>query len=361
LTKDVEKELTFYRDEIDKIDEEILHLVNRRIAAAKVIGKIKSTLSQPAFYRPEREAQLLRRLIELNDGPIDNFSVESLFREIMSVTRGIEAELSVSVLGPSGTFTELAAKRHFGSSIEIVPLATIDEIFRSTESKNTDYAVVPVENSTEGRVSSTLDRLINTSLSICGEINLKIHQNLLGNTSDFSAIDLIYAHRQSIGQCKHWLDMHFPNVKLVPVSSNAEAAKKASEEIHSSAIASAESAKIYQLKILAKNIEDEPGNTTRFLILSDRETPPSGDDKTSLLFSCRHHPGALFHLLKPLFDERVDMTKIESLPSKTGLWEYVFFVDIKGHIDNRDVANALRQIQSQAVLFKILGSYPTSI
>lgn len=365
MSTDIDNQLKQFRDRIDEIDGDILRLMNQRIAAAQSIAEVKNQLDQPAIYRPEREAQVLRRLQELNQteashGLLSESSVEALFREIMSVTRGSEAGLSVAVLGPRGTFTEAAARQHFGSTIEIVDFPTIDEIFKATEAGNTNFSVVPVENSTEGGVTGTLDRLTNTSLSICGEINLKIHHNLLSRVDSVSELKKIYAHTQALGQCKRWIDKNCPDVERIPVNSNAEAARRVMTESNTAAIAGEVAAKEYSLNMLSSGIEDEPGNTTRFLVLSDRDTPASGVDKTSLLLSCKSKPGALLHLLQPLLQEQVDMTKIESRPSRAGLWEYVFFVDIIGHKDEEHIARALGLLQSEASLFKNLGSYPVS-
>ncbi len=365
-----DKKLKAFRDEIDQIDVDILRLMNRRLSAAQSIARIKATLREPAFYRPEREAQILTRLQNLNDGLLQNRALESLFREIMSITRGTEAGLSASVLGPPGTYTEAAARHHFGSSITIVDFPTIDEIFRATETGHTHFSVVPVENSTEGGVTGTLDRLVNTPLTICAEINLPVHHNLLiavDNEAPDSAVNKlggikkIYAHTQSLGQCKRWIDKNCAGAELIPSSSNADAAQKVASEKSAAAIASAVAADRYKLRIIAGNIEDEPGNTTRFLVLSNRATPPSGNDKTSLLLSCRSRPGALLHLLQPLLDAKIDMTKIESRPSRIGLWEYVFFIDICGHQDEKHVVKALAQLKVEAGLFKNLGSYPVSV
>ncbi len=349
------------RARIDAIDEDILCLLNERLNAAKTIARIKDGLDEPAFYRPEREAQVLSRLKKLNSGPLENSALERLFREIMSITRSIQATLTVSVLGPPGTYSEAAARQHFGSGIDIVDFPIIDEVFRATENGQTDFSVVPVENSTEGGVTGTLDRLITTSLTICGEINFDIHHNLVSREEELSTVRTIYAHTQSLGQCKRWIDMHLPSAKRVPVSSNADAAIRAHAETGAAAIAGEMAAIRYDLNILSENIEDESGNTTRFLVLSNRVTPPSGNDKTSLLLSCRSRPGALVHLLSPLLDERIDMTRIESRPSRISLWEYVFFVDFIGHQDERHIGRALSRIKTEAGLYKILGSYPASM
>ncbi len=373
---ETEAELKVHRDRIDEIDEQILALMNQRIEVAQAIGVLKSnsqsttqsnsqannkaSSDQPAFYRPEREARVLKRLRKLNQGALDNAALEALFREIMSITRGAESGLSVAILGPLGTYSESAARQHFGRFIEIVPYATIDEIFRAAETGQTDFAVAPVENSTEGGVSGTLDRLVTTSLTACGEINLRIHHNLLGVCEQLSAVKRVLAHSQSLAQCKRWLDRNLPGVALVSVASNADAAMQARDDSSVAAIAGDSAAERYELSHLAANIEDEPGNATRFLVFSNRPTPPSGDDKTSLLLSCRNRPGALFHLLKPLLDHKVDMTRIESRPSKTGLWEYIFFVDIVGHQEDAEIAEALKELKVEAGLYKNLGSYPIS-
>ena len=355
-----EDQLRAIRERIDEIDAQLLELLNRRVKEAQRIGEIKASLDEPAFYRPEREAKVLRRLRKLNAGPLDGAEVEALFREIMSAARGSEAGLSVAVLGPLGTYSEAAARQHFGRAVRIAPYSTIDEIFRAVESGQNDFAVAPVENSTEGGVSGTLDRLTTTSLLACGEINLRIRHNLLGRGDGLPSVRRVFAHSQSRAQCKRWLDRNLPEAELIAAGSNAEAALRARDDESAAAIAGDAAAERYELKHLAANIEDEPGNATRFLALSTRPTPPSGDDKTSLLLSCRHRPGALFHLLKPLTDHKVDMTRIESRPSKTGLWEYIFFIDIKGHREDAEVKTALQKLKAEAGLYKNLGSYPAS-
>lgn len=360
----IEAQLKAQRDCIDAADEKILALFSARIAAAKRIGEIKSALDQPAFYRPEREAQVLARLRELNarnpaDTQLDPRVIESLFREIMSLTRASEAPLSVATLGPLGTYSEAAAVKHFGKSVQVVTCASIGEIFRSTETEQTNFAVVPVENSTEGGVNETLERLLTTTLSACGEINLRIQHHLLSNAAELSAVKRVVGHAQALAQCKHWLGANLPHAEQIPTRSNADAAHQAQQSVALAAIAGSHAAHRYQLKSLAQCIEDTPGNTTRFLVFSHRPTPPAGSDKTSLLLSCHHRPGALLHLLQPLLKHKIDMTRLESRPSRTGLWEYIFFIDIVGHQQTPAVADALRRIQSEAALYKNLGSYPT--
>ena len=361
MDQDPEKQLRSLREQIDAIDADILALMNRRLGVARSVAAVKSSLDKPAYYRPEREAQVLRRLHELNQGPLTKPALEALFREIMSITRGTEAGLSVAILGPLGTYTETAARQHFGSAVEIVDFPTIDEIFKSTETGKTHFAVVPVENSTEGGVTGTLDRMVSTTLTICGEIHLQIHHNFLSVEDDVKDVKRVYAHVQSLGQCKRWLEKYLPGVERIPVGSNADAARKAADESGSAAIAGDAAAERYNIGIMHASIEDEPGNTTRFLVLSDRNTPPSGRDKTSVLLSSTHEPGALLKLLQPLLDEKIDMSKIESRPSRVGLWEYVFFVDFLGHAEEPHIARAMEKLRQEASLFKHLGSYPVSV
>ena len=353
-----DQKLDACRQQIDAIDDQILSLMGDRLAVARRIADIKSLLSEPAYYRPEREAQVLQRLRQLKPDGMSDRDVESLFREIMSITRGSEAELSVAVLGPAGTFSEAAALRHFGSRIRIHHLPTIDRIFHCTETGRDHFALVPVENSIEGGVSATLERLTTTSLKICAETYLPIHHQLLSGAAKLSEVRKVFAHPQALGQCRGWLAENLPGAELIPCGSNAEGARQASSDDRCAAIAGKGAAEFFALDTLAADIEDEPGNTTRFLVLSDRDTPPSGDDKTSLLMSARNRPGALYHLLKPLVDEGVDMTRIESRPARSGGWEYVFFVDVLGHAQDAPLAKAIELISADAGMFRHLGSYP---
>lgn len=358
MSKDIESKLKDHRGRIDDIDANILALLNQRIETAQQIGKIKSSFDKPIFYHPEREARVLQQLRTLNPGPIDNAAMEALFREIMSIARSSEVGLSVAILGPLGTYSETAARQHFGSSIKMVPYTTIDEIFRATETGQTDFAVVPTENSTEGGVNDTLNRLMTTSLLACGEVNMRIQHHLLSTGEQLSKIRRVYAHSQALAQCKRWLDRNLPNVALVATSSNADAAVQVSNDPSAAAIAGDNAAKRYELKYLSEHIEDEVDNTTRFLVFSNLEVPSSGNDKTSLLLSCKNEPGALLQLLKPLLDHDINMVKIESRPSKAGLWKYVFFIDIAGHQLDSGIDEALRKIEAEASMYKNLGSYP---
>lgn len=359
----MEKELRAIRDQIDAIDSQWLSLINRRIELAKQVGKVKQAYTaagskEVVIYKPEREAQVIRRLIEENQGDITDAQINILAREIMSICRGAEAPMQVAVLGPEGTFTELAALQQFGSSVDIRPRARIDQVFNMVETGEANYGVVPVENSTEGIVSATADELVSTSLFIAGEIYLPIHQALLGNRIGIDGIRRIYSHAQSLSQCRLWLLEHLPGVEIEAVSSNAEAARMASECEDCAAIAGENAAIQYGLNVLANHIEDHKNNTTRFLVLSREEVAPSGRDKTSLLMSCRNEPGSLFKLLKPMHDHGISMLKIESRPSKIKRWEYLFFVDIEGHRRDPQIVRALAEVEQQAAYFRVLGAYP---
>ena len=355
-----ESQLGILRCQIDDIDDQLLALMNQRISTAQEIAELKQKADTPEIYRPEREAQVIRRLTKNNPGPLDNSSLEALFREVMSVTRGSEQGLSAALLGPAGTYTESAALQHFGTQIKRVYLPTIDEIYKAAEVGQTNFAVVPIENSTEGGVSAAMDRLTNTPLSVCGEIYLKIHHNLMSQAATVDQIKSVVSHPQALGQCRNWLARNLPEAELIPCNSNTEGARQAAGDSSIAAIAARSAAESFELDILKENIEDEPGNTTRFLVLSNRSTPPSGDDKTSLVMSGRNRPGSLFHLLKPLVDGGFDMTRLESRPSKLGQWEYLFFVDFKGHKDDPNVAKALEDMSEEAGFFRLLGSYPTA-
>ncbi|HEY8118026.1 MAG TPA: prephenate dehydratase [Methylophilaceae bacterium] len=346
------------RDQIDAIDGQLLTLVNERAKLAREIGNLKNG---GPIYRPEREAQVLRRLLEHNAGPLSGDAVTAIFRSVMSNCRALEKELSVAFLGPLGTFSEEAANKQFGGLSAPVQCSSIDEVFRMVESAKVDYGVVPVENSTEGAVGRTLDLLMATSLNICGEIELAVHHNLLSKTTELSSIRKVYSHAQSLSQCHEWLNQNLPGVELQAVVSNAEAAKLAMADGGAAAIASRRAGELFGLNIVAENIEDDPKNTTRFLVLATHDVGPSGKDKTSLVLAAKNQPGAVVALLEPLAQHRVSMTKFESRPSRIGMWEYVFFVDIEGHHQDTEVANALSELRQRASLLKVLGSYPVAV
>jgi chorismate mutase/prephenate dehydratase len=281
-----------------------------------------------------------------------------LFREIMSTCRALQKPLAVAFLGPKGTFTEAAAFRHFGRAIKAVPLDAIDAVFRDVESGSSDYGVVPVENSTEGIVSHTLDMFVRSNLSICGEVELRIHHCLMAAAGEVSDVARVYSHQQSLAQCRKWLDSNLPGVTREAVSSNAEAAQRAADEPGAAAIAGAVAADTCDLRLLERNIEDVPDNTTRFLVIGDQSVGPSGHDKTSVLFSAKDRPGALYELLESFKRRDVNMTRIESRPSRSGTWRYVFYVDFEGHATDTNVAAALDDLREHASFFKVLGSYP---
>lgn len=351
------EKLKQFREQIDKLDDELLKLANQRAALAQQIGHLKE---DGVVLRPEREAQVLNRLQKKNSGPLSNAAVARLFTEIMSQCRALEAPLRVAYLGPQGTFTEAAALKRFGSAIKEQSCATIDEVFRAVAGGTAHYGLAPVENSTEGAVGRTLDLLMESTLQICGEVMLPIHQCLLGQ-HELSTVKTVYSHPQSLGQCQGWLNTHLPHAARIPVASNAEAARLAAENPHSAAIAGSQAAALFGLKILVENIEDDASNTTRFLVLGNQQVAPSGNDKTSLVMSAVNRPGAVHDLLVPLAKHGVSMTKLESRPARSGLWEYVFYMDIEGHQADAKVAAALAELKQVAAFVKVLGSYPVAI
>ena len=351
-------ELNRRRAAIDALDREILERLNARAAHAQAIGELKSG---GAAYRPEREAQVLIRVQAENRGPLSNDMVSVVFRQIISACLALEQPLRIAYLGPAGTFSHAAVGKHFGRFVEARPCTTIDEVFRSAESGQHDYAVVPVENSTEGAVGRTLDLMCQTSLAICGEIKLRIEQNLLSNAASLGAVTKIYSHAQSLAQCVRWLAEQLPAVPRIAVASNAEAARLAAAEPGAAAIAGENAAAIYGLEVLAPSIEDEPNNTTRFWVLGRRSVPASGRDETSLVMSAPNRPGAVYALLEPLAKHGVSMSRLESRPARTGLWEYLFFVDLEGHVTDPPVASALAELREKAPFLKLLGSYPAAV
>jgi chorismate mutase/prephenate dehydratase len=358
MAEDREQELARHRAAIDAIDRELLAQLNARAARAQDIGRLKAG---GAAYRPEREAQVLLRLQAENRGPLGNEAVAGVFRQVMSACLALEQPMRVAYLGPAGTFSHAAVARHFGKFAHAEPYATIDEVFRAAEGGQTDYAVVPVENSTEGAVGRTLDLMCQTPLSICGEIKLRVRQNLLSNVAALSEVTRVYSHAQSLAQCVEWLARHLPAAARVAVASNAEAARMAAAEPGAAAIAGEIAASIYGLGILAQHIEDEPNNTTRFWVLGSQDVPASGRDETSIVMSAPNRPGAIYALLEPIAKHGVSMSRLESRPARTGLWEYLFFVDLVGHSSDPAVAEALSELREKAPFIKILGSYPAAI
>ena len=351
-------ELDRLRGEIDRVDETILAALNERAKLARAIG----TLKVGQAYRPEREAQVLRRIKERNPGPLSGETVALLFREVMSACLALERPITVSYLGPKGTFSETAAMKHFGIAAEGQPTPSIDEVYRAVQSGAADFGVVPVENSTEGAVGRSLDLMPQSPLKVCGEVLIPIHHHLMARgVKDLGAIRRVYSHSQSLAQCHEWLNTNLPQAERIAVASNAEAARRASEDPGNAAVAGDAAAQHYGLEIHASNIEDEPNNTTRFLVLGNYEPKPSGRDKTSLVLSAKNRAGAVYEMLTPFATRGVSMTKFESRPSRVALWEYLFFVDIEGHRDDPQVAEALGEVGRIAGYLKVLGSYPMAV
>ncbi len=355
---DANKKLEAIRREIDELDNELLALISRRAELAKKVAEVKDDEGSAHYYRPEREAEVLRSLVEGNDGPLPGRHVSRIFQEIMSACRALQKPLAVAYLGPEGTFSERAALKHFGHAIDSRPVDSIGAVFRQVESGGGDYGVVPIENSTEGVVGHTLDLFVSSELSICGEVELRIHHCLMAKGGSLADIAKIYSHQQSFAQCRRWLDANLPQAKQETVSSNAEAARRAAAQSGCAAIAGEAVADDYRLRVLASNIEDEPGNTTRFVVIGRQVAGATGRDKTSVLFSSKDRPGALYELLQSFKKRDINMTRIESRPSRRGNWSYVFYVDFDGHVADANVGAALAELQELAPFFKSLGSYP---
>jgi chorismate mutase/prephenate dehydratase len=358
----LEQELAVARREIDALDAQLLELLNRRAQCARQVGEIKARHGAAGHtYRPEREAQVLRRLQEMNQGPLPDESVTCFFREVMSACLSLELPLQVAFLGPLGTFSESAAVKQFGHAARLLPCASIDEVFREVESGRAEYAVAPLENSTEGAVGRTLDLLLQTPLKICGEVVVRIHQNLLSHAADLSAVNKVYAHAQSLAQCHEWLNHTLPHAQRIGVASNAFAAQMAAQETNAAAIAGEAAGERYQLAKLAVNIEDDPNNTTRFVVLGRHDAEVSGKDKTSLIMSAPNFSGSLHDLLQPFAEKGVSMTRLESRPARQGLWEYVYYVDVEGHRSAPSIIAALEELGKRAACLKVLGSYPVAV
>ncbi|WP_374090597.1 prephenate dehydratase [Methylomicrobium lacus] len=350
------------RTEIDQIDAEILQLINRRALCAEEVAKTKiAEGEQGTFYRPDREALVLRRIKELNQGPLPDHTAMRFFRELMSACLALEKPLEVAFLGPEGTFSQQAVFKHFGSSVNTLPVAAIGDVFNAVELGKCHFGVVPVENSTEGVINHTLDRFLTSPLKICGEVEIRVHQNLMGHAESLAGITEIFSHQQSLAQCRKWLDTHLPQVKITAVSSNAEAARMASLNKQTAAIAGLAAAEVYQLPVLETNIEDQANNTTRFIVIGKQDSSPTGKDKTSLVFSTGNQPGALYRALESFAKFGIGMVNIESRPSRQGLWEYVFFIDIDGHSEDPQVAEALDLLKANVNMLKLLGSYPKAV
>ena len=350
------------RDKIDALDLQIMQAISDRARCAQQVAEVKKGQGDLAYYKPEREAQVLRHIMEKNAGPLDNEEMARLFRQIMSACLALEQPIRVAFLGPEGTFTQEAALKHFGDSAISVPQSAIDEVFREVLAGACNYGVVPVENSTEGVISHTLDSFMDSPLKICGEVELRIHQHfMIGPNTNKDSVTRVYSHAQSLAQCRQWLNSNYPNIERVAVSSNAEAAKRVQGEWNSAAIAGDMACELYNLEKMREKIEDRPDNSTRFLIIGRESVPRSGDDRTSIVVSVHNKPGALHDLLEPFRRYNVDMTRLESRPSRNSKWSYVFFIDLIGHIEDQPVADVLEELSSSVAELKILGSYPRAV
>lgn len=351
------KELQKLRSKIDHIDEKILELLNKRAELAQKIGKIKFLQGQ-TIYSPEREKKIIRRLVKLSKGPLNEDDVREIFTAIIHICRHQQKKFTVAYFGPEGTFTHLAALEAFGNKNIYFAKETIDDVFYSVIKGESEFGVVPVENTTEGIVTHTFDMFLECDLYICGEINMKISHCLVSKENYISKIRYVYSNPQAIAQCKNYISLKLPNVKIYEVSSTAEAAKIVAKKRYSAAIASEVSAKIYGLNVLDKDIQDIENNYTRFIIIGKHRVPRSGHDKTSIMFALKDRVGILHDALAPFKKYGINLTKIESRPSKQRPWEYVFFVDFVGHIDDKNVKKAIKELEELCVNYKFLGSYP---
>ncbi|MCZ8132643.1 MAG: prephenate dehydratase [Steroidobacteraceae bacterium] len=357
-------DLVKIRARIDDVDQRIQALISERARLAQHVGVTKRASGAAVeFYRPEREAEVLQLVIARNEGPLTDEEMVRLFREIMSACLAQQQPLKVAFLGPEGTFTQQAVLKQFGHSVRALPIAAIDEVFREVESGAADFGVVPIENSTEGTVNHTVDMFLVSPLKICGEVELRIQQHLMGRMDSLEKIERLCSHQQSLAQCRQWLDDNLPHVERVAVSSNAEAARRARDEAGTAAVAGSAAAEVYGLNVLVPGIEDRPDNTTRFLVLGRKLLERSGRDRTTLLLSTHDTagPGALLRLLEPLAEQGISLSRLESRPSRRRKWDYVFFLDLEGHVSDEPVAKALAALKKRASLCKVLGSYPRAV
>jgi chorismate mutase/prephenate dehydratase len=358
-------DLSEIRKRINDIDERLQLLISERALIAQQVGVAKGDLGSAVdYYRPEREAEVLRSVLERNQGPMRDEEMLRLFREIMSACLAQQEPLKIGFLGPEGTFTQTAVFKHFGHSVRALPFHTIDEVFQEVECGAADFGVVPIENSTEGSVNNTLDMFLTSPLKIAGEIELKIEQHLMSRLDGLDNIERICAHEQSLAQCRGWLREYLPHVELIGMSSNAAGARRARDEDGTAAIGPEVAADVYELNIMVNNIEDRPDNATRFLVVGRKLLAASGADKTTILVSTdgtAGGAGVLHSLLLPLAEQGVSMTRIESRPSRRKKWDYVFFIDIEGHAEEAPVSDALENLQKNSSLFRVLGAYPKAI
>ncbi len=364
MTTSDDFDLSRIRERINDLDAEIQKRIAERAKLAQEVGRAKSDGAGTAeFYRPEREAEVLRAVLERNRGPLTDEEMVRLFREIMSACLSQQEPLKVGYLGPEGTFSHQAVLKHFGHSARALPMGTLDEVFGAVEAADADFGVVPIENSSAGVVTHTLDLFLGSPLKICGEVQMRIQQHLMGKMGRLDEIRRVSAHPQSLAQCGAWLRQHLPEVELLPASSNAEGARRARDEVGTAAIAPQAAAKIYELEILYDSIEDESDNTTRFLVTGRKILEPSGEDRTTLLISGAEtdQSGSLYSMLAPLAKHGVNLTRIESRPSRQRPWHYVFFLDLDGHARDANLVQALGELEAQSELFRVLGSYPKAV
>jgi chorismate mutase/prephenate dehydratase len=348
------------RERIDAIDEKILSLLNRRARVVLEVARLKRD-KNVGFYSPERERQILDRLQRINEGPFPNDALRLIFREIISASLSLEKPLTVACLGPLATFTHLAALRHFGSSADFIPVESIKAVFENVQDDRAEYGVVPVENSTEGVITYTLDMFMDFDLKIAAEVMLEISHNLISKTGDISQVRRVYSHPHAIAQCRRWLESHLPKVSLVDTSSTSKAAELALKDERGAAIASELAAKMYDLRFIERNIEDNRNNYTRFLVISKQFPGQTNNDKTSIMFAVKDRPGALYEVLGSFKKGKINLTKIESRPSRRKAWEYIFFIDMEGHLQNRKVRKAIKEIGKDCLFLKVLGSYPQDL
>jgi chorismate mutase/prephenate dehydratase len=348
------------REQIDAIDAQILDLLNRRARVAQEVGHVKAEVNAPVF-RPEREAQVLASVAQRNPGPLHSGDLQTIFREIMSACRALEKRVTVAYLGPAGTYSEQAVTMQFGQAVEGLPCASIDEVFRATEAGTADFGVVPVENSSEGVVNRTLDLLLQTTLAISGEVSIPVHHSLMTGNGSMDGVKRICAHSQALAQCQAWLNQNYPNIERQAVASNGEAARIASEDPTAASIAGEFAGQKYNLQVVKAHVQDDPHNRTRFAVIGRLQTTPSGKDQTSLVLSVPNKAGAVYNLLAPLAKHGVSMTRFESRPARMGTWEYYFYVDIEGHLQDGKVSKALAELKENAAFFRVLGSYPSSL
>ena len=345
-----------FRSQIDDLDEKIVKLLNQRIKVVQEIGKTKKN-SGDEIYVPARERAVFEKITKLNDGPLPNESAHAIYREIMSAALALETDMKISYLGPEATFTHQAARSKFGASVEYIPAGTISDVFYSIQNRSADYGVVPIENSTEGAVTHTFDQFAKMPLKICAEIYLPISLMLLSNYN-LKDLRVIYSKQEVFGQCRNWIEKNVPNVELVSVESTTKAVTLAREEKNSASIAGISASELYGIDVIAENIQDIHGNSTRFLVIGHNYGDSSGNDKTSLVLGVKHEAGSLHRILSIFKNKGINLSKIESRPNRNKAWEYYFFVDVDGHVYDSPLNKAIEELKKECITLTILGSYP---